>query len=394
LTPTSGQVGSTVTISISSSSFPIDGEYKIRWSPTASYDDDKTILIKEGVVPKNGYSVTDSFKIPEAKYGNHYIQFWRYNRDDAVNFQFSVRPKLEVTPAQAAPGTVIKVRGTGFPLEGEGAVTFDGKATDIKVAPGANGTFTADFTMPATIAGDHKFVANTSKVITEVMSAMVKVVPVITMEPKQPQIGSEVKITGAGFAAKSAVKLKYDNVSVANSPTTGEDGSFIFTFKVPESSAKDHKITAEDAAGNNAVWGLALEGKAPPKPAPLSPKHERFGWLGDQSVTFTWQPVMDVSGVTYTVEVGDDLNFFPLKPGMKKVGLTQPNCTLTIKPGTYYWRIRATDGAGNESEWSISPFPFSVGFFSTWMLVVGGLVCLIVFVLLIRAFFRRLRDYY
>ena len=288
-----------------------------------AYDEDKTIVIKEGAVPKNGYSVTDSFTIPEAKYGNHYVQFWRYSRDDAVNFQFTVRPKLEVIPQQAAPGTVIKVKGTGFPLDGEGTVTFDGKATTIQVAPGANGTFIADFTMPATIAGDHKFVANSPKVFTDVLTAMVKVAPVITMEPKQPEIGSEVKITGAGFAAKSTMKLKYDNVSIANSPTTGEDGSFVYIFKVPESSAKDHKITAEDAAGNSAVWSLALEGKAPPKPTPASPKNERFGWLGDQSVTFTWSAVTDLSGVTYTMEVAEDLNFFPLKPGMKKVGLTQ-----------------------------------------------------------------------
>ncbi len=345
-------------------------------------------------MPKNGYSVTDSFTIPEAQYGNHYIQFWRYNRDDAVNFQFTVRPKLEVMPQQAAPGTIIKVKGTGFPLDGEGTVTFDGKATTIQVAPGANGTFLADFIMPVTIAGDHKFVANSPKVFTDVLTAMVKVVPVITMEPKQPEIGAEVKITGAGFAAKSIMKLKYDNVSIANSPTTAEDGSFVYTFKVPDSSAKDHKITAEDGAGNSAVWSLALEGKAPPKPTPMSPKNERFGWLGDQSVTFTWSAVTDLSGVTYTMEVAEDLNFFPLKPGMKKVGLTKPDCTLTVKPGTYYWRIKAIDGAGNEGEWAISPYPFFVGFFSTWMLVAGGLVCLLVFILLIRAFFRRLRDYY
>jgi hypothetical protein len=393
LVPTSGTVGSTVVLTVTSTSFPLDGDYQVQWSSSAAFDEKNIQILAKGSNARTDYNITASFTIPEAKYGTNYIRLIRYGTDDLLTYQFEVKPKLEVIPPQGAPGTVVKVKGTGFPLDGEGTVTFDGKATDIKVAPGANGTFIADFTMPATLAGDHKFVANAPKVITDVMTAMVKVVPVITMEPKQPQIGSEVKITGAGFAAKSVVKLKYDNANIANSPTTGEDGNFIFTFKVPESSTKDHKVTAEDAVGNSGVWSLSLEGKAPPKPAPLSPKHERFGWLGDQSVTFTWQSVTDVSGVIYTVEVGDDLNFFPLKPGMKKAGLTQPNCTLTIKPGTYYWRIRATDGAGNESEWSISPFPFSVGFFSIWILVIGGIVLLVVFVLLIRAFVARLKGY-
>jgi hypothetical protein len=79
---------------------------------------------------------------------------------------------------------------------------------------------------------------------------------------------------------------------------------------------------------------------------------------------------------------------------MKKTGLTQPTCTLPIKAGTYYWRVKAIDGAGNEGEWAISPYAFNVGFFSIWILVIGGVVCLLIFVLLIRAFFHRLREYY
>lgn len=365
------------------------------WCPTAGFEQENTVILKEGVVPKGGYSISDNFVIPEAKYGMHYVRFWRYNRDDAVSFQFSVKPKVEVIPAQATPGATVKIKGTGFPEDsgGTAAITFDGKAITVNTVTSKTGTFISDFVVPNTMAGEHKFTASSPKILAEIVSANLKVVPAITLEPRQPEVGAESKITGYGFAAKSVIKVKYDNVNIASSPTTDENGAFSYTFKVPESSAKDHIITAEDGAGNNVILNLRLEGKAPPKPATLSPKAERFGWLGEQVVTFTWSPVADISGVTYTVEVAEDLNFFPLKPGMRKVGLTQANCTLTIKEGTYYWRVRGVDGVGNEGEWAISPYAFNVGFFSTWMLVIAGLICLFLFVLLLRSFLQRLREY-
>lgn len=340
-------------------------------------------------------SVSDNFTIPEARYGTHYVRFWRYNRDDAVSFSFSVKPRLELVPAQAIPGATVKIKGTGFPEDSTSsvAITFDGAAITANTVTSNKGTFTSDFVVPNTLAGEHKFTASSSKILTETVAANLKIVPGITLAPPQPEVGAEARITGVGFAAKSAIKIKYDNVSIASSPATNENGGFSYTFKVPESSAKDHIVSVEDGAGNNVILNLRLEGKAPPKPAPLSPKAERFGWLGEQVITFTWSPVTDVSGVTYTLEIAEDLNFFPLKPGMKKTGLTQTNSTLTIKEGTYYWRVRGVDGAGNEGEWAISPYAFHVGFLSTWILVIAGGICLLLFIWLLRTFLRRLREY-
>jgi hypothetical protein len=288
----------------------------------------------------------------------------------------------------------VTVKGTGFPVDGGGAITFDGKPTTLEILPNKQGTFTAEFLVPTTISGEaHKFVASSPKITGEIPSATFKVSSGVIIEPAIPDVGADVKIIGSGFAAKSAIKIKYDNVAIASSSITDDNGNFSFTFKVPESNTKEHKITVEDGAGNVTVFNINLENSPPPKPTPVAPKAERFGLLGDQDVTFTWTPVTDMSGVFYTVEVAEDLNFFPLKPGMKKANLAQTNCTLSVKTGTYYWRVRATDGAGNEGEWAISPYPFSVGFFSVWILVGGGAICLAVFILLLRAFFHRLKEY-
>jgi hypothetical protein len=278
--------------------------------------------------------VIDSFVIPESRYGLNYVRFYRYKRPDdtPVNLSFTVTPKLEVVPAQAPPGAKVTVKGTGFPAESGGAITFDGKPTTLEIIPNKVGTFTAEFIIPATIAGDvHKFVASSPKIFGEVVAANIKVAAGVYIDPANPEVGSNVKIIGSGFAAKSPVKLKYDNVNIANSPSSDENGNFMYSFKLPESNSTDHKFTIEDGAGNSFVLNLKLENSAPPKPTPIAPKAERFGLMGDQDVTFTWSPVSDPSGVQYTIEVGEDLNFFPLKPGMKKTGLSQTDCTINIR---------------------------------------------------------------
>jgi len=111
-------------------------------------------------------------------------------------------------------------------------------------------------------------------------------------------------------------------------------------------------------------------------------------------VTFTWTDVDDPSGVSYILEIADNLNFFPLAAGMRKTDLTQPACIATLDPGTYYWRVKAIDGAGNESQWTLSPYPFKVGLFSTAYLIIGGIICLLAFLFIIRAFFRRIKEFY
>jgi hypothetical protein len=71
---------------------------------------------------------------------------------------------------------------------------------------------------------------------------------------------------------------------------------------------------------------------------------------------------------------------------LDKTGLVTPGyqTTETEKFPTvgsdtpYYWRVRAIDGAGNESEWT-KPQTFSVGFiFPTWgIYIIFGIICIL-----------------
>ena len=104
----------------------------------------------------------------------------------------------------------------------------------------------------------------------------------------------------------------------------------------------------------------APEPVIPPPPLPPSTISPAGGVFSEALVTFTWTQVSDPSGATYVLEIANILSFFPLEPGMRKVGLTQATCTVDVQPGTYYWRVKAVDGAGNESQWALSPYPFEV----------------------------------
>jgi hypothetical protein len=352
--------------------------------------------VGEGQFPAGTKEVTVSFTIPEASYGTNFVQFLRdYRPTNPYGFSFSVVPNLSVTPPTVTPHSTVTIKGTGFPAKSKNIlVSFDGKDTNMDITASDLGSFTGQFTVPDTIAGNHQFKATIESLSVGDITANLQVTPTISLEPEHPDIGAEVTLTGWGFASKSAVSIKYDDIVVSNSPTADDDGNFTEKFVVPDSSSDTHVITATDRAGNAATYGLPLEGTPPPEPNPVSPIDERFGWFGSQPVIFNWTPVSDPSGITYTLEVDRSLSFFPLAPGMRRSDLTKPNTVMTLEPGTYYWRVKAVDGAGNESPWSLSPYPFQVGFFSGLYLAGGAFIFLIIFIFIVRAFFRRVREYY
>ena len=389
-------MGTTVVLAIASTGFSMDGPYQILWSKSPISDSGNYTLVAEGNVAKGSAQATAIFTIPEAAYGSSYVQFrrgWR-PEDNPYNFIFNVLPDIEVNPPSSSPGGEVTINGTGFPANDNVKLSFDGKPIDIAITTNNLGSFTSKFTISETTAGKHEFKANADKMLSEYTVASLEVKPTISLEPKSAEVGQKVTLTGSGFAASSVVSIQFDDITIDSSPKTDEIGNCTYAFNVPKSSRANHEVIATDKSGNKATYSLALESDVPLAPTSISPQEQRFGWFGSQLVTFSWTKVDDPSGVTYILEISENLNFFPLKPGMRKTGLAETTCGVKVEPGTYYWRVKAVDGAGNEGEWAISPYPFKVGFFSTWFLAIGSLLFLFLFILLVRAFLRRLREYF
>jgi len=379
----------------------VDGRYQVRWSQKVIAEDGSTFtVLTTGTVPTLETKVTVTFSIPEATYGTNYVQLLRERRPTVpYNFTFNVLPDLSVSPSSGPPGSKVTIKGTGFPAKKTDIkLNFDGKNTNQSIVTNELGSFTAQFTVPDTMSGKHEFKTIDENMSIGDISANFQVNPKITLEPEKPELGSEVTVTGSGFSSTSQVSIKYDDITMPNSPpdkpiTTDANGSFSHKFIVPESSKSDHVVTATDKAGNVATSGMVMEGSAPPSPNLIYPcDGQRFGWFGPQLVTFKWEPVSDPSGVTYTLDVGQNTQVWP--PTATKAGLTGTTYAFRLEPGTYFWKIKAIDGAGNESETTLAPYPFKVGFFSIWLVVGGIIIFAVIFILIVRAFFRRVSEYY
>jgi len=412
LTPNTGTVGTRVTLSVTSSPYPIEGDYNILWSSSAKFEAGKTTIIKSGTAPNGTYTVVDSFAIPEAAFGVHYVGFARLGHEEQLTtFTFSVQPQIKVQPASGAPGTTAKIYGTGFYAGDTGSIRFDGKSTDVDVIANEDGSFVADFVIPNVAAGHYQVSAMLSKVSSGVSPAILVVVPEITIDPQFPKAGAKVRVTGRGFVGNSSISIQCNDLIMTASSNTDSSGYFTYSFNLPKDYESGYRFVATDQDGNtaalNSTTGDTPPASSPPpstpqtppepspvnglvtKPMTLEPRGQRFGLFGDQAVNFVWSQVAGSGGVTYTLEVADNHKFSDVKLGMRASGLTQTNYTLNLEPGTYYWRVKAVDTSGNESEWANSLYTFSVGLFPGWVLAIAAVVYVIIFIFLIRALLRR-----
>jgi fibronectin-binding autotransporter adhesin len=99
----------------------------------------------------------------------------------------------------------------------------------------------------------------------------------ITLSPTSEPAGSQVTVTGAGFAATSAITIKFDGAALPTTPsplTTNSNGEFSATITIPSNAGiGPHTITAEDASTNSAP--AQFEVTVPPV-VPLSPSKDSF----------------------------------------------------------------------------------------------------------------------
>jgi len=130
-----------------------------------------------------------------------------------------------------------------------------------------------------------------------------------------------------------------------------------------------------------------MESTPPPKPAPLLPLMDV---KTESEAYFDWEDVDDPSlPITYTLQIATDEDFPEDSIVLEKEGLTTSEYTITEEEklesteeeAPYYWRIKAIDGASNESGWSgtgsfyVSGFSLG-GLFKYVFYVLGGLALL------------------
>jgi hypothetical protein len=326
------------------------------WSNYGGFEEGSYIVLTSGTLPNGSYSASIKFRVPEATYGVYYVQFYQVSHTP-LTLQFMLRPSLTLTPSSAEPGTVVSVKGSGFPGTDYGYVSMKNDVVYISVDINSSGTFSTSFTVPDLATGSHLVAATTLKLGGEQAQTLLQVLPrspeVIVDEPDEPDEPVETP---------------------DNTPEIPDSGSEV----------------------NHPEPSLPVTNTAPPKPVIISPRDDSFGWSGTQTVTFNWGAVPEPEGVTYTLEIGQNFDFNPPLPELQMTRLTSTTFNMDIPQGTYYWRVRAVDSQGNEGNWAYAPYPFKVGEFPLAPVIIIGavIIVIILFVGIIRAAKRRDNRYY
>ena len=356
INPSAGGVGTIVTVYGTGFSSAESGI-------TIAYDG---IKVKTAIFSDTRGSWQSTFSVPTSTKGRHRVNSSGDATPEAsvtgVGFTVSPALKLELTSGQL--GDVIRVgddfwaSGIGFEQNESGVqVLFDGVMIASGVVADANGSWAIPLKVPPTGRGKHTVNASGNITrLTDVAGGTLIVSPQIEINPTSGGVGTDVVVKGTGFGSGQPFTVSYDGVQVATGSMIDGKGGFNASFKVPKGkSGGDHTITVTDTTASVASATFKTETQPPQGPRAISPEAgSKVGFIGNTVISFTWTPVEDPSGVTYLLEISNSPEFTGAM--LRKEGLKEAQYTLTrdeaLTDGTYYWRVKAIDGVGNESGWT------------------------------------------
>jgi hypothetical protein len=345
--------------------------------------------VKTDIAADGKGSWQSNFSIPSSSRGSHEIRSYgaMTNEINILPTSFSVSPGIKLEPVSGYLGGAIYVgdslyvSGVGFEANEIGIrVTYDGSLVLSDITADTKGSWSEKLDVPPSSKGEH--IIDASGEITrasDIQDTIVIVSPKVELNPASGAIGSDITVHGTGFAANQVITISYDGAKVASSAATDAKGIFTASFKIPQSKAGDHTVTITDPTA--AVFSLkfSVESEPPPTTSLISPEagseSESFG---KTTVTFHWSAVEDPSGAYYVLEISPSPDFAGTI--IHKESLTSNEYTLTaneaLTKGNYYWRVRAVDGAGNQSDWTNGQL-FKVGGMDWWLILliaVGAIV--------------------
>jgi hypothetical protein len=368
LDPEEGTVGSEVEIS----GEDLSQNQKI----TVTYEGEEVDIISGGSKTDNDGQFTCTVIIPESAIGIHTITVTDV-AGSKPEAEFTVNPKITLSPAEQEAGKEVKVSGTGFSVEDAIVVTLDGDRIDTTPAyieTDRCGSFNCSFIAPLHDSYGTRKVEATGRSFDKA-EAQLTVLAGIWLSPATSltspgHVGMELIVHGVGFIANAMVTITYSEDSGAidvATATADADGNFMVSFTVPPGIAGSHVITATDGT-STVTSDFTIESQAPPVPMPLLPK---VAGTVEAEAYFDWEEVTDPSGVSYTLQVASDADFTAIV--LEKEGLPHSEYTVTpedklesAEKKACYWRVKAVDGAFNEGKWS-PPGLFYVGFSWTSM---------------------------
>ncbi|MDD5288052.1 MAG: hypothetical protein PHY28_02930 [Dehalococcoidales bacterium] len=324
---------------------------------TITFDGASVTTVPASITSDADGGFVTNFKVPAGAAGNHTIIASDTTNTISANFTSSPAP-ANISPDSGPVGTSITATGSGFKANSKITITYNNVQAGTATT-NAKGSFTATFAVPTSSMGAHDLVITDQ---TNTQKSSFSITPDAKIDPASGSVGSNIAVNGTGFGSSKSVTVKYDADQIASS-STDANGTFTATFKAPVSKGGIHVITVTDGTTTK-TFDFAMDSTAPTAPTLVLPANST---RGDKIPTLSWSDVTDPSGVTYTLQVSKDATFSTLI--LQKEGLTTSSYTFAAtetlksasKKAPYYWRVKAIDGASNESAWA-NPFSFFMGF--------------------------------
>lgn len=381
INPSSGGVGTTVTVE--GNGFAA-GETSI----SILYDN---VVQKTAIAANSVGFWRSSFNVPPSTRGVHTVDaFGSITPPGTVTsapFTISPAVKLEMSSGYVGSpvhiGDSLWVSGIGFEENESGIqVTFDGVMVSSGITADAKGSWAVQFDVPLSGHGQHIIsAAGGSTRVEDVSSAIMLVSPSVTVMPDAGNAGQEVSVKGMGFGVSQGIIISFDGDKVSTGVVTDSRGTFTADFRVPKVRGGEHSIICTDAAGGVASTVFTMETEAPQAPKLIVPEpgaRLSSSW-GSAVVAFHWEAVEDPSGVSYIFEISRNHDFSGIV--LRKEALSANEYTLdrdeALENGEYYWRVKAIDGAYNESPWTAGQEFTIRGFtlnFMTIAIIVGVII--------------------
>jgi len=355
LSPTKGVVGTDVKIT---------GQYFSPKDDIFVTLDDKDVDIKSGdekTTSAGGF--TTHILIPLATAGAHTIAV-EDESGHIAEATFTVEPKITVGATEGKEGDTVEVTGTGFGEEVGVDISLDASVVGSGDT-NEEGSFTISFEVPDIEKGSYELKAedddgNDATAAFSVFIATKVTVNPVTTQASAGHVGTDITISGVGFAPNTDVIITYETTpTVVATTSTDDDGAFTATFKAPKSASGKHTITASDGV-NSLTMDFYMESTPPPVPSLLLPQVDI---KATSPIHFDWGDVTDDSSpVVYNLQVAIDDDFTSASIVLDKPGLTSSEYTIPEaekleprkKETPYYWRVKAIDSASNGSAWSSS----------------------------------------
>jgi hypothetical protein len=363
------------------------------------YDGDEVTQTEAAETDEYG-TWTAKFIIPESVKGEHDIgaKGADTDYDDVEEVTFTVNPKITLNPTSGSAGDIVTVSGTGFQEEEANIkIKYDGDEVEQIEAAGTDehGSWSATFKVPPSVKGSYKVDASGKYTKdTEVGDVTFTVAPGVKLTPATSStspgyVGQTITVTGGGFDPGISITIVYGNQTASATTTTA--GNFPATGSITFEAKGTHGAQQVGVKDNlNRVLAnttFFMEQNPPAAPEPLSPVNGTgVGFVGKVAPTFKWSNVTDPSGIaSYDLQISTNSTDFTapvVSLSIPSENVTSLDDTIAyalpkeyaLSSGTYYWKLRAIDGAGNEGGWTAVQ-SFYTGHLPSWaFIVIIGLV--------------------